>query len=131
MPISAPPAETAWLLHNILGFDATDQADTEAVLAEAARVAEGLLAPLDAPGDQVGAQWRDGEVTVPPGFAEAHRAFAEGGWIGMAASEELGGQGLPHTLTYAAHEAFTSASMAFCLCPMLTYDAVLLLEAHG
>ena len=131
MPISAPPAETAWLLHHVLGFDAMEQADTEAVLAEAARVAEGLIAPLDAPGDQIGATWRDGEVSVPPGFAEAHRAFAEGGWIGMAAGEEHGGQGLPHTLTYAAHEAFTSASMAFCLCPMLTYDAVLLLEAHG
>ncbi len=131
MPITAPPAETAWLLHHILGFDALDQADTEAVLVEATRLAEGVIAPLDAPGDRVGAQWHDGEVTVPPGFAEAHRAFADGGWIGVAASADHGGQGLPHVIAYAAHEAFTSASMAFSLCPMLTCDAVLLLEAHG
>jgi alkylation response protein AidB-like acyl-CoA dehydrogenase len=131
MPITAPPAETAWLLHHILGFDAMEEADTAAVLGEAARVAEGVLAPLDAPGDQVGARWSDGEVTVPPGFTEAHRAFAEGGWIGTAADPDLGGQGLPHVLAYAAHEAFTSANMALSLCPMLTVDAVLLLEAHG
>jgi alkylation response protein AidB-like acyl-CoA dehydrogenase len=131
MLLTAPPAETAWLLHHILGFDAVDQADTEAVLAEATRLAEGVVAPLDAPGDRIGAQWHDGEVAMPPGFAEAHRAFADGGWIGVSASADLGGQGLPHVLGYAAHEPFTSASMAFSLCPMLTCDAILLLEAHG
>jgi alkylation response protein AidB-like acyl-CoA dehydrogenase len=131
MPISAPPAETAWLLHHILGFDAMDQADTEAVLAQAAGLAEGVVAPLDAPGDRIGAEWHDGEVAMPPGFAEAHRAFADAGWIGITASTDLGGHGLPRVLGYAAHEPFTSASMAFSLCPMLTCDAVLLLEAHG
>jgi alkylation response protein AidB-like acyl-CoA dehydrogenase len=131
MPIAAPPAETAWLLHHIVGFEAMEQADTEAVLTEATRLAEGVLAPLDMPGDQVGARWHDGEVSMPPGFADAHRAYADGGWIGIAASADHGGQGLPHALGYAAHEIFTSANMAFSLCPMLTYDAVLLLEAHG
>ncbi len=131
MSITAPPAETGWLLHHILGFDALAEADTAAVLEEAARAAEGLFAPLDRDGDRIGAQWHDGEVTLPPGFAEAHRAFAEGGWIGMAASPDVGGQGLPQVLAYAAHELFTSANMALQLAPMLTQDAILLLEAHG
>jgi alkylation response protein AidB-like acyl-CoA dehydrogenase len=131
MPITAPPAETAWLLHHVLGFDAIAESDTAAVLEEATKAAEGLLAPLDAVGDRVGANWADGEVTMPPGFAEAHRAYADGGWIGVAADPELGGQGLPHVLAYAASEPFTSANMALSLCPMLTYDAILLLEAHG
>ena len=131
MPITAPPAETAWLLHHILGFDGIDEADTVAVLEEATKLAEGVLGPLDAPGDHAGAVWHDGEVTVPPGFAEAHRAYADGGWIGVSADPAIGGQGLPHVLAYAAGEPFTSANMALSLCPMLTYDAVLLLEAHG
>ncbi len=131
MSISAPPAETAWLLHHILGFDGMDETDTAAVLDEATRTAEGVLAPLDQEGDRIGARWHDGEVTVPPGFAEAHRAFAEAGWIGVSADPEHGGQGLPHVLGYAASEPFTSANMALSLCPMLTYDAVLLMEAHG
>jgi hypothetical protein len=131
MPITAPPAETAWLLHNILDFDGLPEADTSAVLEEATRMAEGVFGPLDQPGDQAGAVWNDGEVTVPPGFADAHRAFAEAGWIGVAADPDHGGQGLPQVLAYAAFEPFTSANMALALCPMLTQDAVHLLEAHG
>ena len=131
MGITAPPAETAWLLHNVLGFDALAEDDTAAILEEAARMAEGVLAPLDRPGDETGARWQDGTVTVPDGFAEAHRAFAAGGWIGLAAAEEYGGQGLPVALGLAAHEMFTSANFAFGLCPMLTQDAIHLLQAHG
>ena len=131
MGITAPPAETAWLLHNALGFAAQAEADTAAILEEAARMAEGVLAPLDRPGDMAGARWHDGTVTVPEGFAEAHRAFAEAGWIGLAAQEEQGGQGLPMALGLAAHEMFTSANFAFGLCPMLTQDAIHLLQAHG
>jgi alkylation response protein AidB-like acyl-CoA dehydrogenase len=131
MSITAPPAETAWLLHNVLDFDAIPETDTRAVLDEATRMAEGVFAPLDHPGDQTGAVWRDGEVTVPPGFAEAHRAFADAGWIGVAADPDHGGQGLPEVLAYAAFEPFTAANMALSLCPMLTQDAVHLLEAHG
>jgi alkylation response protein AidB-like acyl-CoA dehydrogenase len=131
MSITAPPAETAWLLHNILDFADLPEPDTQAVLEEAARMAEGVFGPLDQPGDQTGASWHDGEVAVPPGFAEAHRAFAEAGWIGLAADPDHGGQGLPQVLGYAAFEPFTSANMALALCPMLTQDAVHLLQAHG
>jgi alkylation response protein AidB-like acyl-CoA dehydrogenase len=131
MTLTAPPAETAWLLHHVLGFDAMDEADTAAVLAEAARFAEGVLAPLDQPGDAEGARWRDGEVLMPAGFADAFTAFAAGGWVGLAAPEAWGGQGLPAAIGLAAHELFTSANFAFGLCPMLTQDAILLIEAHG
>ncbi len=131
MPITAPPEETAWLLHHVLGFAALGEDDTAAILMEAARMAEGVLAPLDRSGDAIGAVWQDGTVTVPPGFAEAHRAFAAAGWVGLAAAEDHGGQGLPAALGIAAHEMFSSANFAFGLCPMLTQDAIHLLEAHG
>ncbi len=131
MPITAPPAETAWLLHRVLGFSELEPADTEAVLSEAARIAEGVFAPLDRAGDSIGARWHDGSVTLPDGFAEAHRAYAEGGWIGLAAATEHGGQGLPPVLAYAAQEAVASANLALSLCPMLTQDAIALLQAHG
>jgi alkylation response protein AidB-like acyl-CoA dehydrogenase len=131
MPITAPSAETAWLLHHILGFDAQPEADTAAILEEAARTAEGAFAPLDREGDTTGAWWEEGDVTLPHGFSEAFRACAQGGWIGMAASPEFGGQGLPPVLAYAAGEIFASANLSLSLCPMLTQDAMLLLEAHG
>ncbi len=131
MTLTAPPAETAWLLHHVLGFDAMAEGDTLAILEEATRFAGGVLAPLDQPGDLAGARLHDGEVRVPDGFTEAYAAFAAGGWVGLAAPEGQGGQGLPAAIGLAAHEIFTSANFAFGLCPMLTQDAILLIEAHG
>ena len=131
MGITAPPAETAWLLHHVLGFDAMAEADTAAILEQATRTAEGVFAPLDRDGDRIGSRLVNGEVVTPPGFAEAFRAYADGGWMGIAASPEHGGQGLPHVLAIAASEPASSANLALSLCPMLTQDAISLLEAHG
>ncbi|MBU6500034.1 MAG: acyl-CoA dehydrogenase family protein [Rhodospirillales bacterium] len=131
MGLTVPPEETAWLLHHVLGFDAMDEADTAAILAESTRTAEGVLAPLDRIGDQVGARLADGVVTAPPGFAEAFRAYAEAGWVGIAADPAHGGQGIAPVVALAAQEPVSSANMAFGLCPMLTQDAIALLEAHG
>jgi alkylation response protein AidB-like acyl-CoA dehydrogenase len=131
MTLTVPPEETAWLLHSVLGFAALDPADTVAVLKEATRMAEGVLAPLDRIGDEIGARWDAGAVSVPPGFADAFKAFGEAGWVGIAADAAHGGQGLPAVLGLAVFEPITSANMAFGLCPMLTQDAIALLEAHG
>ena len=131
MSISAPPSETAFLLHHILGFDAQPEADTLAILEEVTRTAEAVLAPLDQGGDRIGARLVDGAVISPPGFTEAFHAYAQGGWIGIAASEAHGGQGLPEVLGLAAFESVSGANMAFGLCPMLTQDAIKLVATHG
>ncbi len=131
MGVTIPPAETAWLLHHIIGFDAMAPDDTLAVLEEATKLACGVLAPLDWPGDRHGSRLEHGHVVSPPGFADAFRAYAEGGWIGIAANPDHGGQGLSHILALAAFEPVSSANMAFGLCPMLTQDAIALLATHG
>jgi alkylation response protein AidB-like acyl-CoA dehydrogenase len=131
MGVTIPPAETAWLLHQIIGFDAMAPEETLAVLEEATKLAEGVLAPLDWPGDRHGSRLENGHVVSPPGFAEAFKAYAEGGWIGIAADPDHGGQGLSHVLALAAFEPASSANMAFGLCPMLTQDAIALLATHG
>ena len=131
MSVTAPPEETAWLLHHVVGFDAIGQDDTAAILEEAARFAEGVLAPLERIGDTVGSKLVDGVVVTPPGFKEAFQAYAEGGWIGTAAPEAHGGQGLPDVIALAAFEPVSSANMGFGLCPLLTQDAIQLLETHG
>ena len=131
MGIAAPPAETAWLLHHIIGFTAMDEADIGAILEESTRTSMGVLAPLDAVGDRVGARLENGAVHMPEGFAAAFRAYAEAGWIGIAADPAHGGQGLPEVLALAAFEPVSSANMAFGLCPMLTQDAIKVLSVHG
>jgi alkylation response protein AidB-like acyl-CoA dehydrogenase len=103
----------------------------DAVLEGAAALAEGEFAPLDRIGDEVGARWADGEVTTPPGFREAYRAFAGGGWMSLAAPEDSGGQGLPHAISAALMEDLNAANLGFALCPMLGLGAIEAIAAHG
>ena len=103
----------------------------DAVLQGAAEFAETELAPLNETGDKHGSRWNDGEVTTPPGFRGAYAKFVEGGWMGLAAPVEAGGQGLPNSLSAAMMEDFNAANVAFALCPMLGLGAVEAVEAHG
>jgi alkylation response protein AidB-like acyl-CoA dehydrogenase len=103
----------------------------DSVLAEAGKFAAAVLAPLNAIGDRNPSRLANGAVATPPGFKEAYRDFVAGGWNGIALPEEAGGQGLPLALGTAVLELWTSANLAFSLCPTLTISAAELLIAHG
>jgi 3-(methylsulfanyl)propanoyl-CoA dehydrogenase len=103
----------------------------EAVLGEAARFAATVLDPLNKQGDQKGARWTEDGVVSAPGFREAYRQFAEGGWTQLGADPEYGGQSTPQVLNTAVQEIWASANLAFKLCPMLTHAAVHALELRG
>lgn len=110
--------------------DATDDV-TVAILTEAGKVSEEVLAPLQRPGDLHPAQLENGVVRCSPGFREGHEAIAQGGWIGMAADPEYGGMGLPMALTAAVGEMMSGACMALQLAPMLTQGQIEALEHHA
>lgn len=110
--------------------EATDDV-VDAVLQGAAEFAEAELAPLNEIGDEHGSKWSEGAVTTPPGFRDAYARFVEGGWMGLSAPVEAGGQGLPNSLSAAMMEDFNAANVAFALCPMLGLGAVEAIEAHG
>jgi alkylation response protein AidB-like acyl-CoA dehydrogenase len=103
----------------------------DAVLEEAGKFASTVIAPLNTVGDRLGTPLKDGKVTMPPGWRDAYTAWSQGGWNGLAAPEEWGGQGLPHALNSACIEMWNSASMAFGIGPVLTMGAVEALARHG
>jgi alkylation response protein AidB-like acyl-CoA dehydrogenase len=104
---------------------------TTAVLEEAGKFAEDVLAPLNRDGDKVGAKYNDGKVTTAPGWADAYTRWAAAGWNAVSAPEAWGGQGLPLAINAACTEIWSSANMAFGLCPLLTASAIEALDAHG
>ncbi len=112
-------------------FPAADAETVAAVLEAAGAFAGDVLAPLNGPGDKAGARFENGAVRAAPGFASAYKAFAGGGWNGLAADPEFGGQGLPKALEIAVFEMVQAANMAFGLCPMLTLGAIEALSIHG
>ncbi len=140
MPYRAPVAEHLFLLEHVLGFDrvaATDlfaEATPEtvaAVLAEAGKLAEAVLAPLQRPGDLHPARLENGVVRTSPGFPEGYRAIAEGGWVAVSAPQEHGGMGLPLTVTSILNEMLGSACLSLQLNPLLTQGAIEALEHHA
>ena len=106
------------------GFDDAGLDTARAVLEECARFSQEVLAPLNREGDTNPSSWKDGAVTTSPGFADAFRRFAEGGWQGLQHPTDFGGQGLPKTIGAACIEMINSANMSFALCPLLTDGAI-------
>ena len=103
----------------------------EAVLGEAERLAREQWAPLNRVGDRQGCRLEADAVRLPEGFEAAYQAFVEGGWNGINADPEWGGQGLPETVATATQEMWHGASMALALAPMLSAGATRLLHHHG
>jgi hypothetical protein len=105
--------------------------DFKMTLGEAIKAAAGVLAPLNQSGDEEGAHWKDGKVTLPKGFKEAFQQYCAAGWLGMSSSMEWGGQGLPATLGLACSEPFISANNSLTMAPGLTRGAANLIEEFG
>jgi alkylation response protein AidB-like acyl-CoA dehydrogenase len=105
--------------------------DVEAVLTEAGRFAGEVIAPLNRVGDKFGTPFKDGAVTTPPGWKEAYRGWCTGGWNGLAAPTQWGGQALPQIVNAACIEMWHGASIAFADGPMLTVAAIDALHIHG
>jgi hypothetical protein len=138
----APLADIRFALYDVLGaerlFAQLGYADAtrdvlDAVLDEAGRFTETVLAPLNGVGDEIGCSFdkTSGEVSTPPGFLQAYRQFVEGGWTGLTAAPEHGGQGLPHTLGVPLNEMINAANLAWGNFPLLSHGAVEALKHHG
>ena len=91
---------------------------------ECAKFAEEVLAPINSVGDTHGATFKDGQVIMPPGFLEAYDKFKKAGWASMSLPDEIGGGGMPYTLSGGTLEILCAANMSFVLGPGLSIGAI-------
>ena len=140
MPYRAPVSDYEFMLRHVVGFD--DVAGTDrfaeasedmvsAILSEAGRLCEEVMAPLQRNGDLHPARLENGVVRTSPGFAEGWKAIADGGWIGISAPQDFGGMGLPVTLLTAVNEMMSGACLSLELAPLMSMGQIEALEHHA
>jgi len=136
----APVQDYRFLLHDLLqveryanipGFEEATPDLIDAILEEGGKFMSEVVQPLNQVGDEEGCTLKDGEVTTPTGFKEAYQAYVEGGWAGLTADPDYGGQGLPAVLGFVFSEMMSSANMAFGMYPGLTHGAYEALHHWG
>ena len=139
MTYKAPVNDIIFTLNHEAGFDRLVQSGAypdlsddlvDAILGEAAKFADNIVAPLSWQGDQTGARLEDDGVKVPASFKEAYAKYVESGWSTLAAPTDYGGQGLPLALSNAVTEMMNS-NIGFQLCPMLSNGGMEALAAHA
>ena len=140
MTYTPPVAEQLFVLDHVVriaelaenpAYSAATPDVVHAIVEGAGAFAAGEYAPLNRTGDEVGAVWKDGTVTMPQGFRAAYQAFVESGWGSINGPEAFGGQGLPYALATVVMEDLGSANMGFSLINMLTPGAIEALVSHG
>ncbi|MHA7876361.1 acyl-CoA dehydrogenase C-terminal domain-containing protein [Roseivivax sp.] len=140
MPVyHAPTKDMLFVLDEVLktaeagieGYEDLDRETLQAILDEAGKLAENVLAPLNKVGDEQGCSLENGVVRTPEGFREAFDQMRDGGWTALDCDPEYGGQGLPYLVSTAVGEMFSSANMAFNMYPGLTHGAYNAIHAHG
>ncbi|OBY28802.1 acyl-CoA dehydrogenase [Leisingera sp. JC1] len=140
MTFRAPVSEYEFLLNHVVGYDsipATDrfaEATTDtvsAILTEAGKLCDEVMAPLQRNGDLHPARLENGVLRTSPGFADGYQAIREGGWVGISAAEEFGGMGLPQTLAVAVYEMMAGACLSLQLAPLLSQGQIEALEHHA
>ena len=108
-----------------------DEALMRQLLEEMGKFVSGRIAPLNRVGDETGARWHDGAVTMPPGFRDAYQAFWQSGWPALSAAPEDGGQGLPSVLEATLYESLSAANHGWTMAPGLLHGAYECLKHHG
>lgn len=123
-------ADAMWQQLPVLA-DRVDRETAEAILQECAKIAEQEIAPISRQGDETGVTFNDGKVTTAPGYKEAFKTYAEGGWTALGGDPQYGGMGMPKILTAQHEEMLCSGDISFALYPVLTAGAALSLAKHG
>jgi alkylation response protein AidB-like acyl-CoA dehydrogenase len=104
-------------------FEDVDADLVQQVLDEAGKFVGEVVAPLNRDGDEIGAQWQDGKVTMPPGFQTAYQMFWQAGWPALSSASEDGGQGLPSVLEIMLYEMLSAANHGWTMAPGLLHGA--------
>ena len=136
----APEQEFQFLLKQFIdydqhckmpGFEDASSEMVDAILPEAAKFFEEVIAPTNKPADQQGTQLRDGKVYPPQALEGCYQQLCEAGWPSLSISAEHGGSGFPGVVGLTTMEMLQSSNLGFSLLPLLTQGVIHALALYG
>jgi len=138
----APLRDMQFVMKDVLNFEKhyqalpacseVNQELIDAILGEASKFSEEVVAPLNAVGDEAGCEMmEDGEVRTPPGFKEAYQQYVDGGWPSLDQPSRYGGQDLPMSIGLTVREMNGTANWSWAMYPGLSQGAMETIEEHG
>lgn len=136
----APTTDMQFVLHDwlqiekhyhSLGLVDLDKELVNEIIAQGAKFAEQVIAPLNREGDEQSSKLIDGKVITPEGFAAAYHEYIANGWNAMLGNADYDGQDLPYSMAIPVHEMLNSANVSWRLISMLTESAVLAVNKHA
>ena len=136
----APLNEFIFILKHLINYDAHAELPgyeevgmemVEAILPEAAKFFENIIAPTNLETDQQGTRLNDGEVEIAPVIKGLGAQMSQAGWTGLGGSKDYDGSGFPGVVDLAVQEMLQSANMSLSLLPLLTKGVIHALSLYG
>ncbi len=113
------------------GYEEVGMEMVEAILPEAAKFFENIIAPTNLETDQQGTRLNNGEVQIAPVIKGLGAQMSQAGWTGLGGSKDYDGSGFPGVVDLAVQEMLQSANMSLSLLPLLTKGVIHALSLYG
>lgn len=136
----APVQEFSFILEELIGYEEHSQLPgyqdvgldmLNAILPEAAKFFEQVVAPTNLIADGQKTHIENGEVVTAPILDGINAQMVEAGWSGLSGSTDYDGSGFPGVVDVAVQEMLQSANMGLSLLPMLTRGVIHALHLYG
>jgi len=116
---------------SMTGYEDAGTDMVEAILPEAAKFFEDLVAPSNWEAETKPAHLQDGTVITAPMLNPIYKQMVEAGWCCLSGDPAYDGAGFPGVIDVAVQEMLQSSNLGFSLLPMLTRGVIHALTLYG
>jgi len=136
----APTEEFSFILEELIGYATHSQLPgyedvgsdmLQAIMPEAAKFFEEVVAPTNSVADAQMTHLADGEVVTAPVLDGVYEQMTEAGWCGLSGATKYGGAGFPGVVDVVVQEMLQSANMGLSLLPLLSRGVIHALDLYG
>ena len=113
------------------GYEDASEDMVAAILPEAAKFFEQIVAPTNWPSNTQPAYLQNNQVITSPALDGVYQQMVEAGWCSLSGATEFGGAGFPVVIDAVVQEMLQSSNVGFSLLPTLTRGVIHALNLYG